>query len=220
MPGNTSADRGLLLSTCRGRFWSRGCTCTGQAFPASHQHMAKLRPGGLCIVSYQHGNPFLWSSARGKTLLEQPAVQLSSSQLRRQGVAWLCRENNRTHPCALLRNMSSAASALGEARQLSQASLKHPSLGWFTLFSVLSFSFSAGISPLLTAFPGQGGYQGWGPGTWSCTSIKEFLRAASLSRDGKSPHLDRHKETTGGQTGPRGNKGLRTKQTWTRGVFL
>lgn len=61
-------------------FGPRGFICTGQAFPASHQHMAKLRPGGFQVVSYRHGNPFLWPSTRGKTLLEQPALQLNSSQ--------------------------------------------------------------------------------------------------------------------------------------------
>ena len=60
-------------------FGPRGCACMGQAFSASRQHTAKLRPEGFWVVSHRHGNPFQWASARGKILLEEPALQLNSS---------------------------------------------------------------------------------------------------------------------------------------------
>lgn len=123
-------------------------SCLPHAEEGPQHVMATTRPGGVCVVSNQHGNPFLRSSARGKACCKQPA-----SQLRMQGSAWLCRGSSTARPRALLRTTSSLCSGvnqkdfpgISEACKLRQLYFVCYSLAFF---SVLSFFSSAGTNPL------------------------------------------------------------------------
>lgn len=130
-----------------------------------------------------------WSSARGKALLQPPALQLSSPRAgismalqRKQPDSSLC-SARKSEWCRLCSGGSQAAlPGASEASQLGRVYLVQCSLLFFLCLDK---------SPV-TALPGQVRYWGLGPGAQSCTSIKEFLRPASLHGDGESRHLDRH----------------------------
>lgn len=122
-------------------------SCLPHAEEGPQHMMATTRPGGVCVVSYQHGNPFLRSSARGKACCKQPALQL-----RLQGLHGSAEAAAQLIP--VLRSETQAASAMGEARQLSQASLKHASSDSFTFFVILLLcSVFSPFPPLLGQIP-------------------------------------------------------------------